>query len=310
MHAEWAKSIDAEFISNTLTSTLKIPNLSRLLKSGIVIKKIPKSTDLLLCESGAEIVAGALWKRQNPNKKLVLIVDDPKFYYMPKMFPLKKLIYNRALSYYDLFLPATVFMKDLIPLNFQDKSRIVNLYVDVERYSSVKIDFNSKNIVFVGRVGKEKGVDRILKTFKIVQKSFPMSKLYIVGEGPLKNRLEKDKDENIVWTGWEDDPRKYLSKGTIYLNLARIEPAGVAILEAMCMGLVPIVSNGVGFKDVVKKISGDLVVNDPHEAARIVEKLWFDPNLLKDYSIKSNKSAGCFTKDISLKKFENAIMKI
>lgn len=310
MHAEWARSIEAEFISDTLTSVLKIPNLSRLLKSGTVIKKIPKSTDLLLCESGAEIVAGALWKRQNPNKKLVLIVSDTKLFYLSQMNFVKRRLYYWALSYYDLFIPTSPYMKEFIPAPLREKSEIVAPYFDIKHYSFEKIDLENKNIIFVGRVGKEKGIDLIIRTFKIVEKSFPNSKLYIIGEGPLIKRLQDDKDKNIIWTGWEDDPRKYLLKGTIYLNLARIEPAGVAILEAMCMGLVPIITNNVGFNYVVKRVCEDLVVSNSEKAADVIVRLWRSPELYKKYSDECRQISTDFTKEKSVEKFRNTIMKM
>ncbi len=304
-HAAWAESIGSIFVSNTL-SGLRIPNLSRLLKTFAVLKDIPAGTDLLLCESGAEIPAGALWKRRNPDKKLVLIVDDPKLFFLPKMAPPKRWMYHWALPYYDLFIPTSRFMQGCIPPEHRDRSAVIPLFVEDKYRFSDPADLNKRNIIFVGRVGMEKGVDRIIEAYRMVQKDFPESRLYIVGDGPLKKPLER-KNRDVVFTGMLDEPLEALRKGSLYMNLARVEPFGIAILEAMCLGLVPIVTPQVGLAEDVKAVSPELIVEGPTQGAEMVRRLWGDPQLLKELSSRGRKVAKKFTKEKSLESFRETI---
>lgn len=307
-HSAWAESINAEFISNDL-GKIRIPNISRLIKTLKILKDIP-DVDLLLCESGAEIIAGALWKRKHPDKKLVLIVTDPKIVLIPGMISIKRKLYLWALLHCDLLIPTSDFMKRHIPYSLQEKSKIVYPYVeDRYRFSKPIVLKNKKNVVFVGRVGKEKGVDRIVDAFKLLKKNFPMSQLYIVGDGPLRKKLKKQ-EEKIILAGELSDPMEYFLKGSIYINLARVEPFGVAILEAMCLGLVPIVTENVGMADFVKKVSPKLIVRNEVEAAEFAKKLWTSPELHREYSSKCIEIAREFSKKSSIHKFKRVISEL
>lgn len=303
-HGVWAKSLGAEFVSDRAWNG--IPNLARFIKSFTVLKDIPQDTDVLLCESGAEILAGALWKRRHPKGKLVLIVDDPKLLVLPKMHFVKRRMYLWALSFYDMFLATSDFIARYIPAGLPGVSKVVPLFVDDRYRHHEPVDLGKKNVIFVGRVGEEKGVDQIVDAFYMLEKDFPKSRLYIVGDGPLKRKLEKG-NGNIVWTGSIKDPEKYFLKGSIYMNLARIEPFGIAILEAMCLGLVPILTENIGVVDFVKKVDPELIVKNAAEAAEVAKRLWTSPELHREYSNKCREVAREFSEEYSVNKFKKAM---
>jgi len=93
VHGTWAESLYSHFILDRVTSKFKIPGLSRFFKSLITLAQIPRDTDLVLCESGSQLIAGSLWKTFHKNKKLASIVSDPKIYYLKKMRGIKKHFY-------------------------------------------------------------------------------------------------------------------------------------------------------------------------------------------------------------------------
>jgi glycosyltransferase involved in cell wall biosynthesis len=306
-HATWAKSVGAEFVSDRTWSF--IPNIARLIKSFTVQRTLPKDTDILLCEGGSELLAGALWKKKHPDGKLVLIVDDPKLLFIPKMSYLKRKMYLWALPFYDLFIPTSNFMALSVPPDLPGASKVVPLFVKDKYRNRGPSGPGKRNIIFVGRVGRLKGVDRIVDAFNLVKKDFPESSLYIVGDGPLKKGLEKE-NKNIHCTGQVKDPEEYFLKGSIYMNLSRVEPFGIAILEAMCLGLVPIVTEKVGVADFIKEASPELVVQNATEAGQIVKKLWNSPKLLEEYSGKSRKIALEFSEENSVTKFKEAMGRV
>jgi glycosyltransferase involved in cell wall biosynthesis len=74
--------------------------------------------------------------------------------------------------------------------------------------------------------------------------------LEILGDGPLKNELEKRIDQLNVRTevhlvGNVDDVSRYLNEAQVYVHSATYEPFGLAILEAMATGL-PVVCLDAG----------------------------------------------------------------
>jgi len=304
VHEEWAKSINAVFINDR--DKLQIPNISRPIKSFFTAKKIPKDVDLVLCEGASQIFSGAIWKVKNKDKKLALIVSDPKWFYLKTMNPKLKKIYMNALSKYDLFIPTSPLMYSLIPKELPGKRSIVFPFAD-PRFFRYKADLSSKNIVFTGRIGLEKGTDLLLETYLKIMQDFPESKLYILGFGKLKDKLENKKIKNVIFPGWIDNLEKYLEKSSIYMSLARIDPAGVAVLEAMSSGLIPVVSKGVGNSYIVEKIDKSLVVNNPLEVQKIIKKLWTDKKFLKNTSQKSIKLAKQYNKEKGINLFKKTI---
>lgn len=300
-HATWARSINAAFVPNKIKH-YPIQNISRFLQSRSVLKTIPTETEVLLCEGGSDILAGRSWKRRNPQGKLVLIVDDPKLYFYPTMGTLKKRLYRKAFEAVDLFIPTTPMMLNLIPKQYHHKSAIAELFVDYKRYHTTS-KRTAKNIIFVGFLTTDKGVDKIHRVFKRIESEFPDSKLYLVGDGPMK----KSSAGNVVYTGWTDNPLEYLKQGSLYINLARIEPAGVAVLEAMAAGLVPIVSEGVGFQFAVRDVAPELVSKNEKEAADMIHLLWGDDKLLARYAKKGRVVPKKFTKQRSIKMFQAAM---
>ena len=261
MHEAWARSINAEPILDR--DELQIQNISRFIKSFFTARKIPKDADLVLCEGASQIFSGYLWKRKNRNKKLALIVSDPKLFYLKNSNLLLKGIYMKALKEFDLFIPTSPLMESLIPKELKGKRMVVFPSFD-NRFSKYRCDLKNKNIVFTGRISWEKGSDVLVGAYLKIQEYFPESRLYMLGFGSLIQPLKKRKIKNIIFTGWSKRPEDYLKKSSIYMSLARIDPAGVAVLEAMSIGLVPVVSEGVGYNYVVKKISKELEIGRAH----------------------------------------------
>jgi len=173
----WARSIDSLFIEDKAGG---IANISRFLKSFSTLMKIPRDTELVLCEGGSQIFTGALWKLFNKNKRVSLIVSEPKFYHIHRMNFFKKNFYYWALSKYDLFICTTPFIRSLLP-RVKGKKVIVNVYADVKRFSKVKGNLD-KNICYAGRLSKDKGADLTIKTFKLLRDRFPRSKLFLFGQ--------------------------------------------------------------------------------------------------------------------------------
>ena len=223
VHGAWAESINAEFILDRVVK-FKAPGISRILKSLSTFMKIPKDADVVICESSSQLIAGSLWKCFNKNKKLALIVSDPKVYYLNEMTGLNKKINLWMLKKTDLLIPTSPLMKSLIPKEVKSIKKVVFPYVDVERYHNYSAS-EDNTLIFTGRISYEKGADRTLNAFKLLKNNVNDAKLYMLGFGKLQKELESEEIQNVIFTGWTDKPEDYLKKGSIYISLARIEPA-------------------------------------------------------------------------------------
>ncbi len=313
VHAEWARSVNAFFVKDRVKEN-GIQNFSRLFKSLDTLKKIPPGTEVLLCEGGSQIFSGALWKVFHPKKKLVLIVSDPKMYYLHKMNFIKKFFNILALRRFDLFIPTSPLMASLIPKGLKGERVIVYPFFERERFKGKGGNLKSHNIIFAARTCKEKGSDLLVDLFVDLKKEFEDTKLfflgissYIPGQGDLRKELEERRLKDVYFEGLVKDPELFMQNCSLYVSLARIEPAGVSILEAMYLGLVPVVSRGTGNSYIVKEIAEELVVADKEEARRLIKRLWTSPRLLKTYSQRGKKISKGYTKQGSVKLFGQAM---
>jgi len=304
VHGAWAESIHAEFVQDRVT--FRIPGISRIIKSCITAFKIPRNTDLVLCESFSQLIAGSIWKFFHRRKKLACIVSDPKMHYLQESGISKK-FYFWMLKRCNLLIPTSPLMASFIPSSL--KKMMVFPYVNLARYT--RHHASSRHvIIFTGRIGAEKGADRALHAFQKVKKEIPEAEMYFIGFGDLQQKLESMNIKGAHFVGWQNHPEEYLKKGSLYLSLARIEPAGIAVLEAMAMGLVPLVSTGVGNQYIVKKISQQLVVKDEEAASRVIIKLWKHPELLRQYSEKAKKIVQHYNAEESMEQFRKAMQSL
>jgi len=105
-------------------------------------------------------------------------------------------------------------------------------------------------VVYVGRLIESKDVLTLLEGFRLTANRFPGARLEILGNGPLKARLEafarrQGLESRVTFTPGQLDPRPALRRAWVFATASRREAAPNAVLEAMAMGL-PVVAAGVG----------------------------------------------------------------
>jgi glycosyltransferase involved in cell wall biosynthesis len=119
-------------------------------------------------------------------------------------------------------------------------------------------------ILFVGRLVEWKGIDTLIRSMIIVRKAIPGSSLNIVGEGPLREPLQRlVQDARLTGTvsfcggvSNEDLEKLYNSASVFVLpsrpyNSLVMEGLGVVLLEAMSHGVPVIGSNVGGIPDII-----------------------------------------------------------
>jgi len=104
----------------------------------------------------------------------------------------------------------------------------------------------NKNLLYLGRFTKIKGVDILIDLMKDFFTKYPDWTLTMRGEGPLKNEIinkitEYQLSENITIQEATNDVEKEYLQSDIYLMTSRSEAFPMVLLEAQTFGL-PIVS--------------------------------------------------------------------
>lgn len=150
-------------------------------------------------------------------------------------------------------------------------------------------NIDSKDIISVGYIGKQKGYDLLVKSWQLIPESVKKSwTLQIAGgdEGDLdflQNYISQNEIEGIDFLGFRTDIKQLMVKSAFYVMSSRWEGLPMVLIEAQTLGL-PIVSFDckTGPKDIVTKNTGILVrENDIQGMADALERMMTDEEFRK-----------------------------
>jgi len=163
--------------------------------------------------------------------------------------------------------------------------------VEYDDLANTKREFGK--IVFFGRFAPHKGIDLLIRAFKIVKRSRPEASLHIIGDGPLRNQI-------IAVTSRVEGvhthiavPRKRLlenikSAWTVVIPSHR-EGHGISYIEAMAAGtpVISIRSPYNAFSSMVKNREEALLADpEPNSLAEAILELLKNEDLHKKLSDK------------------------
>ncbi len=121
-------------------------------------------------------------------------------------------------------------------------------------------------ILFVASLIKRKGLEFLIRAFTGLILRFPSSQLIIIGEGPLRNSLEKMASaqvntSKIIFLGGQTQEQvsEWMRRAKIFILPSLEEGLGVVLLEALASGTPCIGSNVGGIPDVISPDVGVLV---------------------------------------------------
>jgi glycosyltransferase involved in cell wall biosynthesis len=126
------------------------------------------------------------------------------------------------------------------------------------------------HFVFCGRLSAEKGVPLLVRAFAMLHSRLPAVRLTIVGDGPLKDEVERavracNLQDAVTFTGWlspDGVDRQLESAWALVAPSLWAEPLGMVGPEAVVRSVPVIASNTGGFAETIEdEVSGLLVPN-------------------------------------------------
>ncbi len=163
------------------------------------------------------------------------------------------------------------------------KTKCIYIPNVIDNLPDKRSKLTNKNIITIGRLSPEKGQKDLIDVFKIVNKELPKTKLFIVGDGPLKQELENYTKElkltdKIIFTGFlgNKEKEKYILDSSIFILPSYTESFGLVLIEAMSYGLPCIAfDSSDGARELLKDDVGILVKDRNKEkmAKEIIKEL-------------------------------------
>ena len=224
------------------------------------------------------------------NIKIVTINADQNLYYIKNLDAISFARKLFLLFYMNPFIKfgkpngvvsVSRLSENQLPSNWSEvkKTIIRPSIVDFERGSTKNKKFDS-TFVFIGNKSKVKGFILLVDVFRFL----PEFKLKIIGEASIVLK-DKDLPSNVELIGYLDrkELKKELEKAVFYIHLAAFEPFGMVVVEAMSLGVIPIISSTTGASEIIS--SKELVLNlkSPQETAVDVRKIFYKVKNNYDY---------------------------
>lgn len=142
------------------------------------------------------------------------------------------------------------------------------------------------NFLFVGRGFRKKGLDVLLEACKILKSRGRDFRLNIAGlKEKFVDRLRLGRlglKETVCYLGFCKNMDEVYSQSQVLVLPSRVEPFGMAPVQAMQRGLVPIVSRVCGVAEVLKSGHDSLLLENHLSAAELancMERLMDDDTL-------------------------------
>ena len=189
-----------------------------------------------------------------------------------------------------------------------------NLIDPTERASYAKL-FDVKGSPIIGiaaRLTKQKGHSVLLNAFSELLSDWPNAQLLIAGDGEelptlelLSNKLNLT--EHVQFLGPIRNVREFLSVLDVFAHPSIFEGLGIAVIEAMSMGLAIVATKVDGLAELITDgVEGSLVEpNNPIALSKAMKRILSDPALRKNMGQRARKKAvGKFSVKTMIQKYE------
>lgn len=267
--------------------------------------------DLKACKEVKKII-----KKENPDivhmhsskagiiGRLVISSKNRKLFYTPHGYSflkqddskLKRFIYKSIEKVTAMYRRKCTIVacsegeyKESLKLN--KNSTYVNNGVNVKKIDKIvkdnkikDIDTKQLKICTVGRIGFQKNPE----LFNKIAEEFPNINFTWIGDGELKEKLTS---KNIKVTGWakREDVLKQVAENDIFILPSLWEGLPIALLEAMYLKKICIVSNVIGNRDVIKNGENGFICDSLEDYKNVISKIIENKEQLEQIKARAQK---------------------
>ena len=178
---------------------------------------------------------------------------------------------------------------------------------------------DSKNLVSVGRLSKEKGFDDLLRLFKKISSKHSDWKLNIIGDGMERNDLlalanELKLGDKVVFHGYQN--KEYINEvlldSSIYVMTSHTESFGLVLIEAMSYGIPCLAyTSAQGANEIIDDGVNGYLIKDRNEEEMLekINNLIDDEKLRKKLGKEARSKSKEYSGEVVLEKWSKLINK-
>lgn len=202
----------------------------------------------------------------------------------------------------------TRYIKERLDTQNIKYNDIVTIYNGVEGSKKYRYNKDSKKIINICRLCKDKGIDRFINTAQ----KFPNNNFIVFGDyedNRYKTEIQSIKKPNNYFEyGHTNSPINELMQAKIFFMSSVSEGLPLSLLEALSVGLPCVVPNIGGISDVIKTGCNGYAYNNMCEAELYISELLNDKVKCVEISYNARKTfEERFTNDIHIANYEALI---
>lgn len=178
--------------------------------------------------------------------------DDYWYEYIGKKGFFGKLVERAALNLNANWIAISDKVKDDLKKFYPEKMiHVIPMGIDTEELRNIEPSNIKSDLVFAGRLIKEKNVDLLIHSIDKVRRKHPETKCLIIGNGPEQENLVKlaeklDLNNNIEFMDFfqdHDDLISVIKSSKVFVLPSTREGFGIVVLEANACGKPVVVVN-------------------------------------------------------------------
>lgn len=211
------------------------------------------------------------------HKKIVIHEHggDFKGFYYDRNREKGRTVIDRTLNKAQVFLTLSDAWAEFFkPIVRQDKIVVLENAIAIPQ--QCKKEYDNHNLLFLGRLCKEKGISELLEAIPEAAVKYPDVTLYLGGvweDDALKEKAQS-LSNHIVYLGWigEEEKAQYMEKCSIFVLPTYFEGQPVSILEAMAKGMA-VISTAVGGIPQILQNEKEGILIPPKDAGRLCDSI-------------------------------------
>lgn len=191
------------------------------------------------------------------NKNIIAIIhtntDSPGNLIRKLYYGVRKFFISNYLVFVDVIVFLTEAQKSsykkycVLKSRLDNKSLVIPNFIDNKTILVNKQIKNKLNIIFVGRLSKFKGYFDLMKLRDVLDNDI---KIHVVGRG----KIQKNNHKGLIFYDQVDNDKIFsiYDKCNVFILPSYTEVFPLSVLEAMARGLVILVSDIAGMREIVK----------------------------------------------------------
>jgi len=166
---------------------------------------------------------------------------------------------KKILKKADMVICVSNIEKEWLTKKYEVNNKVVIIPngIDIDKIKNAKpYDFDSRLILYIGRLEKYKNVHILVHSMKYLPEEYY---LHIIGNGSYKRALLKlirqlklEKKVRILSDLSDDEIYRWLKTCNLCINLSEAEAFGITVIEALCAGKPVIVNDRGGLAELAK----------------------------------------------------------